>query len=1277
MAVAARKAVRLEKRLILHNWVNALLGYGSTAELLRDLRDAAEGFDSGGRSYVYHHLYARGDRVGVPPDDLERYDDSIRLHLAEINRNRTEPITLKYFQYLAALYVEVFLDRRFGRPEALLRELNAFAERQEDETIRFEEGDLDKLAFWMATGSGKTLLMHLNYRQFLRYNDEPLDNVLLITPNEGLTEQHLREMRLSGIPCERFSGARSGLGLDVPDTVRATEITKLTENKQGGGVSVDVEAFEGRNLIFVDEGHKGAVSSATKSGKSWRGLRDRLDERGFTFEYSATFGQALSKNNKEARELAEEYGRAILFDYSYRYFYDDGYGKDFQILNLKEGSEEYTDLLLLGNLLSFYQQKRCFEQLDGEVKEYNLEDPLWIFVGSSVSKEKGSDVYLVARFLHRFLRNEGDWSVRGIERLLEGESGLEDGDGRDAFERRFGRLTGESARDVYRDVLRSVFHAPAGGALRVADIKGAGGELGLKVAGAEDYFGLIYIGDTPAFKKLLEAGDEGVPLEEDAIGDSLFDGINGAGSPINVLVGARKFTEGWSSWRVSNMGLLNVGQGEGPMIIQLFGRGVRLKGRDFSLKRSGALDGRHPDGVRLLETLDIFGMRADYMSRFKEDLEREGVDPDGYEEMPRLPIRKNEEFLEAGLVIPVPPEEEFAASERVVLGVEPGLKVSLDLSARLETARMGGGGLDTRAMRAGEERYIEPKFLSMLDWSSIHLDLLEFKNARSLWNLILPVGTPRRIMEQSEPAYSLIADQSVVEPRDFEGLRRLQEVVHTLLRKYVERFYHLHQQRWDSKHMRLEGLTGEHPNFADYAVKVKRSERDLVREVRALIDRADEVYDRDLKTLPAIHLDRHLYQPLLVDRNDDVKSTPAGLKESERNFVEALRKYLKERTDGSGREVFLLRNLSRGKGVGFFDTAGFYPDFILWVKYAGGSQKVVFVEPHGMRNDNPPPHNDKVNLYLALRDLSDRFARDDEPEVFLDSYIVSATPFDQLSEKWGGGWTRERFAGKHVLFEDGLDAGLEALLAPRDGLERRISTSYPPPLARGYRSLMHTGDPGGLYREQLRFAENVLAFLASVSLALLREEDRERAGLDLAAYWRGGISPGDWKDIIRRCSKVFAGYTDLPLATAIYGLKIGSEQRGFGRDIVELIRAKNDYKHDRGPTEPEDLAEASDKTQEKLRRCMEALDFLADYPMREAEDLDPGGKPRTHGLFLDAGDVLIPLFPFITSATCLRCEETETYFVDAWDRKKNVARLKSFERGHTTTSGEVSAALSW
>ena len=56
-------------------------------------------------------------------------------------------------------------------------------------------------------------------------------------------------------------------------------------------------------------------------------------------------------------ELTQEYAKCILFDYSYKFFYKDGYGKDYQILNLEDDSkEDIKELYLTGCILAFYQQ---------------------------------------------------------------------------------------------------------------------------------------------------------------------------------------------------------------------------------------------------------------------------------------------------------------------------------------------------------------------------------------------------------------------------------------------------------------------------------------------------------------------------------------------------------------------------------------------------------------------------------------------------------------------------------------------------------------------------------------------------------------------------------------------------------------------------------------------------------------------------------------------------------------------------------------------------------
>jgi hypothetical protein len=795
-----------------------------------------------------------------------------------------------------------------------------------------------------------------------------------------------------------------------------------------------VEAFEGNNLIFVDEGHKGS------GGEAWRSFRDALGETGFTFEYSATFGQALTAARND--ELTAEYGKAIVFDYSYRYFHGDGYGKDFRILNLKEETtEDKTETLLLGNLLSFYEQQRVFVEQAEALRPYNLEKPLWVFVGSTVNavftedKQKRSDVLTVARFLHHLLENKRGWAVKTIQKLIDGKTGLITPDGQDVFDGRFSYLreTGLAPEKAFQDILAKVLHAPTGGGLHLCAIRGSAGEIGLKASGAEGYFGLIYIGDTSTFKKLVEEDDSGITLEEDAVTGSLFDGINDPGTSIDILIGAKKFMEGWNSWRVSNMGLLNIGRKEGSEIIQLFGRGVRLRGKDFTLKRSSTLAGSHPEHVGLLETLNIFAVRANYMAQFREYLEKEGVETEGAVELP-LFIRANKEFLGKGLVVPrVPEDRNFAAEAAMLLEPDPAVWVRADMSLRVQVLESRSEGMTAADARAGRERPIPVESLDLVDWERTYLDLLEYKERKCLTNLVIRPDAPRRILAVTKPQrlYSLVADASVVRPESFAGTALLQEAVVNILRKYADTFYRVNRERWDSKHMVYKTLDESDPNLSfnrtlvrerepsRYVVAIQRSESVLISAVEKLIDEVDRLYKEETGKLPRIHFDRHLYQPLLVEHGDKVRMTPPGLNKNESQFVRDMKEYwAKEKNKSLARmEVFLLRNLTRGTGIGFFEERGFYPDFILWIM-DGKKQYIVFVEPHGMLHAGAYMHDEKARLHEALPDLAKGMgARSRRKDIMLDSYIISGTPYQDLYKKYDDGtWDREKFADVHILF---------------------------------------------------------------------------------------------------------------------------------------------------------------------------------------------------------------------------------------------------------------------
>jgi hypothetical protein len=110
MAKGIQQYTKLENRLVLLSWLNSLFGYANNKELLKDCKDVADGFASDGLSYMYHHLLSRGNEVKIPDAKLTEYDKNIKSHLQSINRNRKDPVILRYFQYLSVLYTEIFLD---------------------------------------------------------------------------------------------------------------------------------------------------------------------------------------------------------------------------------------------------------------------------------------------------------------------------------------------------------------------------------------------------------------------------------------------------------------------------------------------------------------------------------------------------------------------------------------------------------------------------------------------------------------------------------------------------------------------------------------------------------------------------------------------------------------------------------------------------------------------------------------------------------------------------------------------------------------------------------------------------------------------------------------------------------------------------------------------------------------------------------------------------------------------------------------------------------------
>ena len=1015
----------LEQRLTLVAWFVNQLGYHSNIAMLEDLKIDNEDWGDG-----LHPVLTRAISCKIPKNVLKEMDDNIRSDLEQINRVRPEPIVLKYFQYLAVLAIEYLLKLRAEQPKQLVKNLQNFTiSKSEHYPAPSKVDDLNKLALWMATGAGKTLLMHLNYHQFLRYQNNLFvpDNIILLTPNETLTAQHLEEMHASGISCFQH-GQNEGSGLTLYDTpVRVLEISKLTE-KEHGVVTVPTSAFQGRNLVFVDEGHKGS------GGDAWFARRDELAKDGFVFEYSATYGQAFKPTPKPSTR-EDEYARSIAVDYSYRHFHNDGYGKDFDVVNLDgDPQEEQQDTLMLGNLLVFLQQRACFETNYEQFTQHNLESPLLLLLGARVTGGAGrTDIVDFLRFLYR-VTTDPNWVQDTAGDILRGKSGIRDSDGRDVFDKRLKWLrewhqNTAGPNNIHNDLLKHVFRAYTPGTLQFCPISSASGEVALRVSGNPDHFGLIYVGND-AIKKLRELVEQECPdiqMFEESVATSLFPKVASPQSPINILIGAKKFMEGWSSWRVSGMGLLNVGKSEGPLIIQLFGRGVRLKGANMSLKRGGGDD--PPKNLSILETMNIFGIRAGFISNFREMLEREGV----WEETLFLPVTtwSNDKLRKAKLFVPKYPDTGFVRPTKLTLSKH--LPVKLDISSSVmhvaSNAPKTAGGTKNQPQPAGNR--LSPAAQDHLDWNDLHRRLQEYRVRAGLWNLALSTNDLRNILRNGR--YKVICDKTApLEPTSPDNIRRIQNTAFAVLRKYVDRFYNSRRGSWAKENISYQPIEAEHPNLfvheaKQYSLSIRRDEehKEIIDELRELIDNRQKL-DVMLKSTsddwgnppPRLHFDNHLYQPLLLAQklqDEGIRIVPQGLNTGEAEFVKKLQDHLTRNPLQANESVFLLRNRSRA-GVGFFsDLGSTYPDFILWIK-RGNEQRVVFVEPHGMVHAPAYKNDIKAKLHETIKPLNTQLAQQ-YPDIQMDSYLISQTPFDDLKNSYGDGdWTCDDFRKRNILF---------------------------------------------------------------------------------------------------------------------------------------------------------------------------------------------------------------------------------------------------------------------
>ena len=225
------------------------------------------------------------------------------------------------------------------------------------------------------------------------------------------------------------------------------------------------------------------------------------------------------------------------------------------------------------------------------------------------------------------------------------------------------------------------------------------------------------------------------------------------------------------------------------------------------------------------------------------------------------------------------------------------------------------------------------------------------------------------------------------------------------------------------------------PKTDEYIFSVDADDATLINQIQSL---KNDLADKKDKLITgygvanAINFGVHLFQPLFrLKKQGKVEIVPLSLNESEFQFVVDLYNYIKAHTAeirGKGHEIFLLRNLSRGKGMGFAEASNFHPDFILWV-IQGEKQYITFVEPHGMMHEDA--ESDKVKFCNKIKDIEKRLG---DANMILNSFILTPTPYNGMTwiPRPLQTWIEEN---KHILF---LEEGGENYLPKLFGMIERV-----------------------------------------------------------------------------------------------------------------------------------------------------------------------------------------------------------------------------------------------
>ena len=796
----------------------------------------------------------------------------------------------------------------------------------ENQRISFKHF-INRAGFWMATGSGKTLviikLIEL-LRELIKREEIPDYDILFLTYREDLIEQFKKHL-------EEYNEGRENkiLVYDLKDYEKVKKNNLFKENfvfyyrsdlfsDEEKEKVVDFRNYfnDGKWYIILDEAHKG-----DKEDSKRQHIFSILSKNGFLFNFSATFD--------DIRDLV-----TTCFEYNLSTFIENGYGKKIYISEYEArafrdelSEKDKLKVILRASLLLTFIKKNL-EEIRKVNKNY-YHNPLMMVLVNSVNSEIAD---LKIFFDHLRIIAKGDFDKSLIEDCKEElKKEFENKQKLDIPEENEIKINFDVLRELtYEDILFYIFNSNVPGEIEISYNPSVKGEVAFKLKTSDSHFALMKTGDMPKWlKETLNRFSVNHTFED----EKFFQKINSDDSPINILLGSRVFYEGWDSNRPNIILFINIGVGNEArkFVLQSIGRGVRIEPIKNERKRILYIKEKVGEDifrkikkfVDSIETLFIFGTNKNVIEKIiKEVSEFKKTVFRGRS----ISLFKNTERIESNpLLIPkYKLSERQVFEEKIRFGIaEKDFELLREYNSFIE---------DDRILVANYD--IEPKIVKF------------FRNSLG------------ESLENSKYY------------KKFEVERKNIDIV----LKDLFRF-------WSTKFE-------EFKEFSELRDEIKHFEKVIIEEAKFEgFNKILEAFKNTKMSLPFGDLElkyiiNHYYLPLIVSNDEKVDYIKHIIKaKSEVDFIRKLENYLaKENNKFNEFDWWMFSKIDESLDevyIPYYDYEDntlkkFKPDFIFWL-CKGTKYYILFIDP---KSRTYTDYEHKVDWYKRL------FEKDSKPKTF-------------------------------------------------------------------------------------------------------------------------------------------------------------------------------------------------------------------------------------------------------------------------------------------------------